>query len=53
MAMNASGRPALLLCFLFFLGLAVTLFAFVDLNWTHRVFVKPAPSAAPPATVRR
>ncbi|HEU4887809.1 MAG TPA: hypothetical protein VFV49_07990 [Thermoanaerobaculia bacterium] len=52
MAVNASGRPTLLLFFLFFLGLAMTLFAFVDLNWTHRVFVKPAPSA-PPATGRR
>jgi hypothetical protein len=52
MAMNASGRANLLLFFLFFLGLAMTLFAFVDLTWTHRVFVKPAP-AAPPAAGRR
>ena len=52
MAMNASGRPTLLLFFLFFLGLAMTLFAFVDLNWTHRVLVKPA-AAVPPATSRR
>jgi hypothetical protein len=52
MAVNTSGRATLLLCLLFFLGLAMTLFAFVDLNWTHRVFVKPA-SSAPPAPGRR
>ncbi len=51
MTANPSGRATSLLAFLFFLGLAMTLFAFVDLNWTHRVFVKPAPSA--PATPRR
>lgn len=51
MAMNASARPTLLLFLLFFLGLAMTLFAFVDLNWTHRVLVKPSSPA--PSTVRR
>jgi S1-C subfamily serine protease len=33
-------RAAFLLFFLFFLGLAVTAFAFVDLNWTHWVLVR-------------
>lgn len=51
MAMNPSGRPTLLLFFLFFLGLAITLFVFVDLNWTHRVFVSSV-SSAPPAKGR-
>ena len=52
MAVNESGRATRLLFFLFFLGLVMTLFAFVDLNWTHRVLVEPA-SSAPPATGRR
>jgi S1-C subfamily serine protease len=40
MARTASGRAAFLLFLLFFLGLAVTTFAFVDLQWTHRLLVK-------------
>ncbi len=52
MATSASGRATLLLFFLFFLGLAMTVVVFVDLNWTHRLLVKPAPSA-PPAAGRR
>jgi len=35
-------RAALLLFFLFFLGFAVTLLAFVDLHWTHRLLVQDA-----------
>lgn len=33
-------RATTVLFFLFFLGLAVTVFALVDLHWTHSVFVK-------------
>lgn len=37
-------RVALLLFFLFFFGLAVTLLALVDLQWTHRLLVKESRS---------
>lgn len=40
MSRTASGRATVLLFLLFFSGFAVTLFAFVDLHWTHRVLVK-------------
>lgn len=39
MARPSQGRAAAVLFFLFFLGLAVTLLAFIDLRWTHAVFV--------------
>ncbi|MEO8382693.1 MAG: hypothetical protein ABI779_23750 [Acidobacteriota bacterium] len=41
---NASGRATLLLALLFLLGLAVTLLAWMDLQWTHRLFIKAATS---------
>lgn len=44
MGRNAPARAALLLFFLFFLGLAVTLLALIDLHWTHRLLVKDSPS---------
>ena len=44
MARNARTRATLLLFLLFFLGLAVTAFAFVDLHWTHWLLVKRASS---------
>lgn len=42
MAQPRPARAAFVLFLLFFLGLAVTLLAFVDLQWTHAVFVKGA-----------
>jgi hypothetical protein len=33
-------RVAILLFFLFFFGLAVTLLALIDLHWTHRLFAR-------------
>lgn len=50
--MDNTARPARLLFFLFFCGLALTLLAFVDLQWTHRVLVKSTASA-PSSTGRR
>jgi hypothetical protein len=38
MTQPSQGRATAVLFFLFFLGLAVTLFAFIDLRWTHVVF---------------
>jgi len=38
MTRNVPARAAIVLFLLFFLGLAVTLFAFIDLRWTHWVF---------------
>jgi hypothetical protein len=46
MSHTTPARPALLLFFLFFLGLAVTLLAFVDLQWTHRLLVKDVPPSS-------
>lgn len=40
MARQVPGRALLFLVFLFTLGLAVTLFAFVDLNWTHWILIQ-------------
>lgn len=40
MRSTTSGRATLVLVLLFFLGLAVTAFAFVDLQWTHLLIVK-------------
>lgn len=40
MARPLTGGAAALLFFLFFLGFGVTVFAFVDLQWTHTVMVK-------------
>ena len=42
---KSQSRATLILFFLFFLGLAVTLSALVDLQWTHYVLVKK-PAAA-------
>ncbi|HYC60692.1 MAG TPA: hypothetical protein VEK79_14095 [Thermoanaerobaculia bacterium] len=39
MSRNASGRAAVLLFFLFFLGWAVTVLAWIDLQWTHQLLV--------------
>ncbi len=44
MSRNTPARAALVLFFLFFLGLAVTLLALIDLNWTHRLLVKDSPA---------
>lgn len=48
MRRTSSGRAAALLFFLFFLGLAVSVFAFVDLQWTHTLLVQQ--SAVPKRT---
>ena len=45
-------RAARLLFFLFFCGLALTVLAFIDLQWTHRVLVKSTVSS-PSSTGRR
>jgi hypothetical protein len=45
MADKRQNRAALVLFFLFFLGLAVTLSALVDLHWTHYVFAKKPATA--------
>jgi len=42
-------RATRLLFLLFLGGFALTLLAFVDLQWTHRVLVKPTASAPPPS----
>ncbi|HEY0373087.1 MAG TPA: serine protease [Thermoanaerobaculia bacterium] len=44
-------RAALIVGLLFFLGLAVTLVAFVDLQWTHGLFVKGSAAEKPAANV--
>jgi hypothetical protein len=41
-------RAARLLVLLFFFGLALTLLAFIDLQWTHRMLVKSAAAASSP-----
>jgi len=40
---DGQGRATTILFCLFFLGLVVTIFALVDLHWTHRVLVKEQP----------
>ena len=45
MADKGQSRATLVLFFLFFLGLAVTLSALVDLHWTHYVFAKKQAAA--------
>lgn len=45
MARNSSARAISLLVILFFLGFAITIFAFVDLNWTHWILVKDRSSS--------
>lgn len=40
MRRTTPGRAAALLFFLFFFGLIVSVFAFVDLQWTHQVLVQ-------------
>jgi len=49
MTMNDKGqsRATLILFFLFFLGLTVTLSALVDLRWTHLLLVKDSAAAHP------
>lgn len=42
---KSQSRASLFLFLLFFLGLAITVFAVVDLQWTHRFLVKTAPPA--------
>lgn len=51
MARPTQGRAFAVLFLLFFLGLGVTLFAFVDLQWTHWVLVRGSRSATPAAKV--
>jgi S1-C subfamily serine protease len=50
---HAPGRASLFLFVLFFLGLAVTAFAFVDLNWTHWLLVKEKRAAVEPQQFQR
>lgn len=45
MAGTSKNSAAILLFFLFFLGCAVTLLAWIDLQWTHRVLVNDAPAS--------
>lgn len=43
MKTDRQGRATTILFLLFFLGLTVTIFALIDLHWTHRVLVKEQP----------
>lgn len=51
MARSSPARALTVLFLLFFLGLAVTVFAFVDLQWTHAVLVRN-PDAKPKGGAR-
>jgi hypothetical protein len=42
MARSSSSLPAFLLFLAFFLGLALTIVAFIDIQWTHWWFDKSA-----------
>ena len=57
MASHKPARAASLLFFLFFVGFAVTLFAFIDLQWTHWVIVQsvkqPSSAKMDPAQLQR